>query len=158
MDELDRSFLVLKLIKRVSERMKKTFHKNYGEMKITAPQGMLIGILAKEGPLKVSDLSEKMLLSNSTVSGIIDRLEKMGHVERIRSEEDRRVVMVDLNKDFKCKMKSKFDKVDDILSNVMQYASSEELDSIIFGLKTLNEVFIRYEETQNQQEEMNESK
>lgn len=144
MDELNRSFEVLKLIKRVSENMKQEIHKQFGEMNLTAPQGMLIGTLAKNGPTKVTDLSEKMCLSNSTVSGIIDRLEKCGHVQRIRSQEDRRVVVIDLTPEFRSTIGGQFRIVDEMMAKVIARASAEEMEDIIKGLAALDRVITLY--------------
>ena len=144
MDELNRSFEVLKLIKRVSENMKQEIHKQFGEMNLTAPQGMLIGTLTKNGPTKVTDLSEKMCLSNSTVSGIIDRLEKCGHVQRIRSQEDRRVVVIDLTPEFRSTIGGQFRIVDEMMAKVIAKASAEEMEDIIKGLAALDRVITLY--------------
>lgn len=147
MDELNRSFEVLKLIKRVSQLMKHEIHKNMGEMELnlTAPQGMLVGILAHHGPQKVSDLSERMSLSNSTVSGIIDRLEKLGYVQRVRSQEDRRIVMIDLIPERRETMGCKFKAIDEFLAKRIEASSMEELEEIIRGLNTLERVMTRRE-------------
>jgi DNA-binding MarR family transcriptional regulator len=139
-NELNQSFEVLKLMKRVSQKMKQQIHANMGELNLTAPQGMMIGILSHHGAQKVSDLSERMYLSNSTVSGIIDRLEKCGCVERIRSQEDRRVVMIDLVPEFKKTIGSKFKEVDEIMAKTISQATPEEMAEIIRGLSTLDRV------------------
>lgn len=60
---------------------------------LTAPQVLVLRCI-KGQPQMVSQISERIRLSNSTVSGIIDRLEKMGYVKRIRDPKDRRIVWV----------------------------------------------------------------
>ena len=65
--------------------LKHSMGQHFNPMNLTGPQGMMMGILSHDGEMKISDLSEKIGLSNSTVSGIIDRLEKQGLVERTRS-------------------------------------------------------------------------
>lgn len=147
MDELGKSFEVLKLIKRVSKLMKQEFNKNMVDMnlKFTPPQSMVTGILVHHGPLKVSDLSERMNLSNSTVSGIVDRLEKMGYVKRIRSEEDRRVVMIDIVPELRETFKEKFKAIDEFLSQRIESSSEEEIEEILRGLHTLERVMSRHE-------------
>lgn len=49
-----------------------------------------------DGPMKMSALSEMLLVSNGNASTIVDRLEKDGFVERSALAHDRRVVMVTL--------------------------------------------------------------
>lgn len=65
---------------------------------ITLPQALVIGELYRESKT-VGELSRALDLSNSTVSGIIDRLERNQIVERKRDDADRRVVRVSLSQD-----------------------------------------------------------
>ena len=94
----------------------------------------------KKGPLKISDLSKEMGLSNSTVSGIVDRLEVNGHVERHRSEMDRRVVNVSVSEAVKEKMASHENVVDSVISNALNEATQEEFKTISEGLSMLNKL------------------
>lgn len=115
----------------------------FKEINLTAPQGMLIGVLARNKKMKVSDLSEQLQLSNSTVSGIIDRLEKQGLVERTRSEEDRRVVYVNISEKTEKEFMEHYKYAEKNLENLLGNASEEELDQIIHGLSVLEEVLKR---------------
>jgi DNA-binding MarR family transcriptional regulator len=54
-------------------------------------------VIAQSAPLRVSELAGKMYLHPATVVGILDRLESMGLVARTRSQQDRRVVHVELS-------------------------------------------------------------
>ncbi len=63
---------------------------------ITAAQLQLLKLLEKTGDLTHSEISDRMYLRGSTVSGIIDRLEKRSLVKRKRSRTDRRLVRVGL--------------------------------------------------------------
>ena len=53
-------------------------------------------MLEQVGDLSLSELSDKIRAQNSTVTGIIDRMEREGLVTRERSKEDRRVVHIRL--------------------------------------------------------------
>jgi DNA-binding MarR family transcriptional regulator len=63
---------------------------------LTGPQLTVVKILEQIGDLSLSELSDKIRAQNSTVTGIIDRMEREGLVTRIRSKEDRRIVSVRL--------------------------------------------------------------
>lgn len=63
---------------------------------LTGPQLTVIKLLAGIGELSLTELSESMQTRNSTVTGIIDRMESADLVKRVRSEEDRRVVKIRL--------------------------------------------------------------
>jgi len=62
---------------------------------LTPPQFMVLFALAKAGaPRSMNDLTDITFQDAPTMTGIIDRLEKAGLVERTRSTTDRRVVLV----------------------------------------------------------------
>ena len=63
---------------------------------LTGPQLTVVKLLESIGDLSLSELSEKIRAQNSTVTGIIDRMEREGLVTRERSKEDRRVVYIRL--------------------------------------------------------------
>ena len=82
MSELKNGIMMAKVLKQIMDSIRQSVVKEFKEMNLTGPQGMLVGILSHHGAMKVSELSERLGLSNSTVSGIVDRLEKQGYVER----------------------------------------------------------------------------
>ncbi len=63
---------------------------------ITGPQLWALKTLSQSGELSLGELSERMYLHPSTITGVVDRLEKKGYVVRGRGEEDRRVIKVQL--------------------------------------------------------------
>ncbi|MDF2891249.1 MAG: transcriptional regulator, MarR family [Clostridia bacterium] len=140
MEEMNNSIRVIRILKNVMETVKHNVHQHFKEMNVTGPQGMLMGTLAHFGEMKVSDLSEKLGLSNSTVSGIIDRLENQGLVERTRSTEDRRVVYVKVTDAFVKNSQERFQKMEKLFETMMSKATPEELDEILQGLDTLQRV------------------
>ncbi len=140
MEDISKSLDAIKTIKQIMRTLKKAVEADYKELQLTGPQGFMLCTLACNGPMKISDLSEKMALSNSTVSGIVDRLEKQGIVERIRSNEDRRVVNVRVTEQFhKCK-RDKMSRIEDIIQQQMSAATQEELDKILEGLTILKTI------------------
>lgn len=137
MEEQNRSIEVTKLFKDVVHLLKQNMAKGFEAMGITAPQGMVIGTLSKSGKMKISDVSLHLGLSNSTVSGILDRLEKQEMVERIRSVEDKRVVYVSLTPKFQ-EMHQGFHKImEENIGSILKKGTPEELDKIIEGMNIL---------------------
>jgi MarR family transcriptional regulator, organic hydroperoxide resistance regulator len=78
-----------------SRRITKGLASEYG---LTGPQLAVVKMLEPVGKLSLSELSDRIRARNSTVTGIIDRMEREGLVERRRSEEDRRVVHIVLTR------------------------------------------------------------
>jgi DNA-binding MarR family transcriptional regulator len=77
-----------------SRRLTKGMASQFG---LTGPQLTVIKLLETFGDLSLSSLSERIRAQNSTVTGIIDRMEREGLVRRERSTADRRVVFIRLS-------------------------------------------------------------
>jgi len=143
MEEKSKGIQVIKLLKQVKNVISKNLGSRFKELNLTGTQSMLIGILIHSKKMKISDLSCRLGLSNSTVSGIIDRLEKRGLVKRIRSQEDRRVVYVCVSDKFMEEAHQHFMQIDREFEAMMSKATPEELDTIIKGLSTLKTILSR---------------
>jgi MarR family transcriptional regulator, organic hydroperoxide resistance regulator len=76
-------------LQRQSKELMKSF-------KITGPQMGALRILSQYPDISLKDLSDRMYLHVSTVCGIVDRLEKAGHLKRNRNNEDRRAININL--------------------------------------------------------------
>jgi DNA-binding MarR family transcriptional regulator len=63
---------------------------------LTGPQLTILKVLEQVGDMSLSEVSDRIRAQNSTVTGIIDRMEREGLAERVRSKEDRRVVRIHL--------------------------------------------------------------
>ena len=131
---------ILKKMKKIMFLLKQNAEKEFKKVNLTEPQGMLIRCLAHNGDMKISDLSKRLDLSNSTVSGIVDRLEKNGFVNRERSKKDRRVVNISLNKNYKNSAKSYFNEIEEKLKRIMSKGSEEDLLDIINALEKLQNI------------------
>lgn len=131
---------VLKMLKQVMDAIKNQMHQGFKDMNITGTQGMLIGVLLHNENVKISDLSKKMGLSNSTVSGIVDRMEKHGIIERKRSKEDRRVVYVEVTSEFRKKAEENFNAVEKKFEGILSEATPEELNKVLEGIRILNKL------------------
>lgn len=79
---------------RVTQHMSRLFREHFGRLHLTFPQALVLNVLGEEGPMPISLLAERTGSANSTVSGIVDRLERLGLARRERSGLDRRVVYV----------------------------------------------------------------
>ena len=61
---------------------------------LTAVQAMILNTLSDDDGAPAGRLGERVQLTSATLTGIIDRLEKLGFAERRASKKDRRAVLV----------------------------------------------------------------
>jgi MarR family transcriptional regulator, organic hydroperoxide resistance regulator len=68
---------------------------------ITGPQLWALKIISGNENLSLGELSKRMYLHPSSITGLVDRLEKKGYVLRDRGQKDRRVIKVQLTSEGK---------------------------------------------------------
>jgi DNA-binding MarR family transcriptional regulator len=129
-----------RLVFEMGKLMKQYMRKHFDHEGLTMPQGSVLGILMKNGEMKITDLSGEMSLSNSTVSGIVDRLERQELVERRRSSEDRRVVYVKVSGKFLEIHEETHKKLEKVFVDMLGRGTHEEIEKIIDGLNTLKKI------------------
>lgn len=93
-------------IKAIMGRLDEVFHQLMRRMhqklslsmadKLTGSQFMVLKRISDHGRITVSGMAEDLMVSLSAVTALIDRLYKAGYVVRIRDEEDRRLVWLEL--------------------------------------------------------------
>src|SRR5262245_28074391 len=91
--QLDRIVEAIIFLNTESRRLARESCARFG---ITATQLNVIKMLAEIGDLSLSRLSAVIGANNSTVTGIVDRMERDGLVKREHSDDDRRVWMIRL--------------------------------------------------------------
>ena len=63
---------------------------------LSYPQFFLLTYLSSEEYLTMTDIAKKMGHSTAAATGLVDRIEKLGYVERVHALEDRRKIMVQI--------------------------------------------------------------
>lgn len=66
------------------------------QIEINPAQGRIMFVLWQNDEISFKELAKRSSLSKSTLTSMLDRLEKMGYVNRIRSKTDRRKILIKL--------------------------------------------------------------
>jgi DNA-binding MarR family transcriptional regulator len=80
----------------VVQRVRACLKEAYAAHGLTVPQGFTLKTLAEEGPSNAGAVAACLGVSPGTLTGILDRLEELGYVQRARAPDDRRAVRVAL--------------------------------------------------------------
>ncbi|WP_284640711.1 MarR family winged helix-turn-helix transcriptional regulator [Paenibacillus silviterrae] len=129
------SLATMKLSRSYTATMEKIFLK---EFKLTKPQMLCISEISY-GPKTIGQITEAMHLSYSTVSGIIDRLERDGWIRRVRDKEDRRVTWIQKTEQLEQIKVSLFEHQQRFYSSVLEGLEPAELDRMLQSLHLLSE-------------------
>jgi DNA-binding MarR family transcriptional regulator len=87
---------IMQSLRRIFKAIQQYSEDVFKEFGVTGPQLWALRTIYTQGALSMGELSRKMYLHISTVSGVVDRLERRGYVERNRQDSDRRVVRISL--------------------------------------------------------------
>jgi len=85
-------FLISKVCQKLIVNLQKAFSERGVE--VTPIQVMLLFFLQKNDGSSLTQISQGLMLENPTVTGLIDRLEKLGYVKRSDHPDDRRVYLI----------------------------------------------------------------
>ena len=88
---------IMQSLRRIFKAIQDYSHEVSEKFGITGPQLWALKTISQNESLSLSDLSERMYLHPSTITGVIDRLERKGYVTRSRDKVDRRVIYVQLS-------------------------------------------------------------
>lgn len=88
-------FELEEVVRQVFRRIKAAWNK-FDDNGFTASQGFILEKLETEGPLKVSQVADALCLTSGAITTLADKLISSGFAKRQRSEEDRRVVYLEI--------------------------------------------------------------
>jgi DNA-binding MarR family transcriptional regulator len=89
--------IIERLILRIGWLERRRFARDLDEFGLTVPQfAVLRSIQLRDRWPTMTALADETLLRSATVTGIVDRLAKMGLVQRHRDPDDRRRILVEL--------------------------------------------------------------
>lgn len=114
---------------------------------ITPPQFIALQWLDELGDMTIGDLSNKMYLAFSTTTDLIDRMEKNNLVQRIRDEEDRRVVRIHLLSEGKKIIKEVIEMRQMYLGDIVSDFEKDEIETLSILLQKL---YVRMSDEMNE--------
>jgi MarR family 2-MHQ and catechol resistance regulon transcriptional repressor len=93
--------------------------------------------LEAEGPLAMRRLAEAMDVSDASATGIVDRMEKRGLVERRHATGDRRVVLVYQTEAGERVFRDMADRRRDVLAQVLTELTESDMAALLTGLRAI---------------------
>lgn len=131
---------IAKILETISKVINKKINNSPQDKRFTLPALMILHELRVGHVKTLTEISEELGIPNSTISVIVDRLVKMGIVKRERDETDKRKILIYINDDNseqECKVS---DYYMDNFTSLFKNASTDEINDILRGLKTLEKV------------------
>lgn len=135
----ERTVRIEENLRRVCYKIKKKGREILNDVDITPPQFDALQYLRNEENMTIGELSSKMYLACSTVTDLLDRMERNELVKRIKDENDRRIVRIQVLQKghdlIKMVMETRISYVESILSEL----DEDVIDAIDQGFAIFNE-------------------
>lgn len=135
---LDQVAFLEKELRYISGIIKQKGREILSNYTITPPQFIALQWLFEHGDMTIGDLSTKMYLAFSTTTDLVDRMEKNQLVQRVRNEQDRRVVQIHLLKEGERVIEEVIEKRKDYLRDVLSDFDEQETSQLSMLLKKLH--------------------
>lgn len=122
----------------IRRKMQRRLKAAYARGDVTGPQRLVMQVLVSSEGMSLRELSAKVSLAHSTVSGIVARLEKRGLLNRQALERDRRVTQITVSKAVREFLKKRAPELTlHPLVNALRRASKAERAAVRKGIETL---------------------
>ena len=110
-------------------------------MGLTTTQFDVIATLGNQPPMTCKDLGEKTLVTKGTLTGVLERLEVKGILERNLNPEDARSQMIGLTKEGQALFEKVFPMHLQHLEKAFSKLSEKELAEVTKSLQVINQIF-----------------
>lgn len=128
---------IVKCLRKITHeigRHSKFIQENYH---ITLPQVITLREIAQHGPISFSQLTKLIFLNNSTLTGIVDRLEKHELVKRVRMSKDRRQIHLEITEKGKETLKTAPPPIDPEFITNLNQLPQKEINQILLSLEKI---------------------
>jgi len=124
---------------RVMRRVYDYYEQRLSDFNLTPPQYFVFNALWMGDGITIGELGERVSLDSSTLTGVIDRMERSGYVERRPNPDDRRSVLVFLTAKARELGPRILEFADELDATLRQPFSQEEMDTFERVLRSLAE-------------------
>ncbi len=111
------------------------------EMGLTATQFDILATLGKQPPMTCKELGEKTLILKGTMTGVLERLEAKGLIEKIPNKEDGRSYKIGLTKAGDRLFKKAFPEHLAYLEKSFKKLSDKEIAQAVNSLRAVKQIF-----------------
>jgi MarR family transcriptional regulator, organic hydroperoxide resistance regulator len=131
---------VIELHRRVNHSLRFSSQDAWMQLSLTVPQVKSLFFITDQGTTNFKNLAVALKVTQSNLTGVIDRLVEQNMVSRTENPDDRRMVMLQATEQGETLVSDLRERRISQLSQALADLSPEDLDSIVTGLSLLARV------------------
>lgn len=140
---LDRAALFGRLVElvRESQRRNDQFDEAVADyLGVTRTEAQCLDILEEYGPITAGRLSKLSRLTTGAVTKVVDRLEAVGYVRRVRDQDDRRRVILDVTPKMRRLAADLYEPPEPLMTKFQARFTDDELQVLVSYFELGNEM------------------
>ncbi|MFX1269453.1 MAG: MarR family winged helix-turn-helix transcriptional regulator [Promethearchaeota archaeon] len=137
-------FLISK-IHQLSQRIFARILKDANFTDLNPAQGRIMFVLWRDDNISIHQLSKRTLLSKSTLTSMLDRLEQAGFIKRIPSKKDRREILIQLTEKNKLLQEKYIDVSKKMTKIYYNNFTDEEINNFEAKLQKILDNLVNYD-------------
>jgi MarR family 2-MHQ and catechol resistance regulon transcriptional repressor len=132
-----KSLKALTILLRASHSVEALIKKDIANYDLNTAEFGTLELLFHKGPTPLQDICSKLLMASSSMTYVIDKLEKKNYVRRVQDKTDRRITNIELTKSGRDYIESIFPNHEKRVNEIFSVLNDEEVDSLLLYLKKL---------------------
>ena len=125
------------VLTRTLDAIKKSVEKDIRRYGLNTTEFAVLEFIYSKGDQPIQKIGEKVLISSSSITYVVDKLEKKSFLKRVPSPEDRRITFASITEEGKTFMDSIFPKHQETIARIMGGLPLEEKETLLSQLKKL---------------------
>lgn len=131
MENKEKSLKALTVMLRASQSLQDVMKQDMVKYGLNPTEFAVLELLYSKGEQKIQHIGKKILLSSSSMTYVIDKLEQKGHIERKPCATDRRVIFAHITDKGRVFMEEVFPSHEEMITELFSVLTSEEIESLI---------------------------
>lgn len=128
MEPLDQMLNILRSFRKINRTFYHYMLKDAETVGLTGPQLLVLNVLSKKENIGLGELATRLQMTNSTLSGVVERLVQANLVTRERSNQDRRAIVVRLTEEGRKKLEIPYSSDSFLYKKMMEVLELPEED------------------------------
>ena len=149
MENISKIGLLIENIQKTLRRILKYEMKQRNLQEMNPSHGKVLFALSQNDMISIQELKERVALGSSTLTGILDHLEKLDMITRIHSKEDRRKILIRFNEKDYNKLENYKAIVKKLTKIIYQDFSEDEIKTFESNLIHIFQNLSEYEKSLN---------
>lgn len=120
-------------------QMRNAFRQHQNEIrkkyKISANEMEIILYISENGPQRMKSVGEQFKIKFSTLTSLVDKIERLNLVKRVNSKEDRRSILVTITKKGKKMLEEYNSQIRSLADRITEIAQKDNLPTLVETLE-----------------------